>query len=154
MNPNEKLRLTANRTYLLDNIDVEHVSNSLLGDGIFNEDELEELNVIANPRDRCAKLLNWLPRKGPTAYEVFRRSLEKSPTQKHIVPVLDSTDFSQMPRNAGADAADARKVGGPGRQAGQQWQPEFRAQGHYVQVKGDNNIVISGSNVHNVTINR
>ncbi|XP_071947229.1 uncharacterized protein [Antedon mediterranea] len=154
MNMRDKYRLTSNRTYLLDNVDVQHVSNWLLSEQILTEDEQEELSSISNPRDRCARLLNWLPRKGPSAYGNFRRSLDGSPTQMHIGNVLDATDTSSV--NA-TDTSDARPVRVNASAAQQSQHPRRgvgASAGYNIQVSGSHNVVVTGGNGNIININR
>ncbi|XP_064640411.1 death domain-containing protein CRADD-like [Lineus longissimus] len=105
MESDDKLRLTTNRDYLVQNIQADEIVDGLLSEQVLNEDDVERINKMDTNRNKVRKILDTLPKKGPYAYGALKQALREN--QEFIVTKLDETDVEEARRKHDA-ARDQR----------------------------------------------
>lgn len=98
MNETEKKALQLNWVYLLENVDIE---GSLLLDRLLQSETItshqkEQVMVQTLSKDKVAKLLEILQRKGPDAFHAFIDALCKTDQQHIAVKLRQAFQPQQM----------------------------------------------------------
>ena len=88
-------RLQASHKFLVHNLQVSELVDSIYSRGIVTPEEFEELEQFSNSYKAARYLLRILPKKGPTAYTLFCEALVESEKQ-YIVEHLDGVDTSKV----------------------------------------------------------
>jgi hypothetical protein len=91
MESDDKLRLIANRDYLVQNIQSDEILDHLVTEQILNDDDIERLNKMDTNRNKVRKILDILPKRGPNAYAALEEALKEN--QEFIVKTLGETDL-------------------------------------------------------------
>ncbi|KAK3730113.1 hypothetical protein QZH41_013737 [Actinostola sp. cb2023] len=110
MNKEHKTLLRKNRVALVEDLEPRPVLNSLYQEGILSENDLELLRSLATRREKVEKILDTLPRRGPSAFEAFYKALLYN--QEHLafllkcnIPIQEtaspksSSDLPTLPKN-------------------------------------------------------
>ena len=89
MNETERTALQQNWVYLLENVAIEGsmLLDYLYKNGILTSHQKEEVMVQSLSKDKVAKLLEILQRKGPKAFQAFLDALRQA-KQEHIADQL------------------------------------------------------------------
>lgn len=89
MNETERTALQQNWVYLLENVEIERslLLDYLYKNGILTSHQKEEVMVQSLSKDKVAKLLEILQRKGPEAFQAFLDALRQT-GQEHIADQL------------------------------------------------------------------
>lgn len=89
MNETEKRALQLNWVYLLETVDIEDslLLDRLLQSGTLTQHQKEQVMAQTLSKDKVAKLLEILQRKGPDAFPAFLDALRNT-AQQHIAATL------------------------------------------------------------------
>ncbi|XP_054766054.2 uncharacterized protein LOC129273017 [Lytechinus pictus] len=91
MDPLHRMVLQKNWTYLLDSLKSDDVIPYLIQELVLDFDMVEEIEAAETNKQKTRRLMTKLMRRGPTAYQAFRESLQQYDVYDHLVQRLDST---------------------------------------------------------------
>ena len=78
--------------YLMENLDPDAISNKLVEEELFTQDEFDELVTQGVRKRKIEFLLAKLPLKGPTAFNRFLSVLQNTPGQEFVAEQLQPRD--------------------------------------------------------------
>lgn len=75
MNKEHRTLLRKNRVALVDDLEPRPVVNYLYQAGILTDNDVEVVNSLGTRQDKVEKILDIVPRRGPSAFDAFYKSL-------------------------------------------------------------------------------
>ena len=79
----QKAVLRENRVFLLDNLNPEPVMQRLYQQNMISQITMESIKAFPTRYEKNVALMDYLPKRGPTAFQLFCRALSAS-HQNHI----------------------------------------------------------------------
>ena len=90
----DKLRLSKNFKYIVDNLRIKDVEDELYQNEVINSEDMQHIRAKVTEQDRVRYVLEILPYKGPLGYSNFRAALEEQ--YQHIGKKLDDTNVAAL----------------------------------------------------------